>query len=376
MQSVGEAERYISRWEAAGLIDAETAARLRAAEASEPERPQAGDPALAQASAMFGPNVTIPELFGYLGSAFLLAGWVQVVARISGPDGETTLGITGLLTAVVLVALGFLIRREEPRRRRAAGVAFLVSVPFAAAGTASLLASIGVDGPPGPVLAAGVGLVVALALRLIHPSLLTQVGLLGAITSLSVTVLRLAESVLVPETGPGGSPIGVDPGPGPLALLLLSAAWWLATAVVIGLIGLREADVARAADGRPAGHRAAISRLWAGIVAVIGLSTAVTRSGPQADGTFDRVLAPWIGELAIVVLSVILLERAFRRDATSFVYAAALGLIIALSDFNFSYLSDTTEIGLVIEGAILLAVGIAADRLRRRIAQARLVPAG
>ena len=66
-------------------------------------------------------------------------------------------------------------------------------------------------------------------------------------------------------------------------------------------------------------------------------------------------------------LSLILLERAFRRDATAYVYAAALGLIVALTDFNLTYLSDSTEIGLAIEGAILLGVGLVADRLRRRI---------
>ena len=60
-------------------------------------------------------------------------------------------------------------------------------------------------------------------------------------------------------------------------------------------------------------------------------------------------------------------ERAFRRDANTFVYTAALGLMVALSDFNFTYLSSSTELGLLIEGTILLGAGFAADRLRRRI---------
>ena len=78
-------------------------------------------------------------------------------------------------------------------------------------------------------------------------------------------------------------------------------------------------------------------------------------------------MEPWIGDLALVVLSAILVERAFRRDATSFIYAAALGLMIALTDFNLTYLSGSTEVALLIEGLILLAVGVVADRLRRRI---------
>ena len=78
-------------------------------------------------------------------------------------------------------------------------------------------------------------------------------------------------------------------------------------------------------------------------------------------------MEPWIGDLALLVLSAILVERAFRRDATSFIYAAALGLMIALTDFNLTYLSGSTEVALLIEGLILLAVGVVADRLRRRI---------
>ena len=86
-------------------------------------------------------------------------------------------------------------------------------------------------------------------------------------------------------------------------------------------------------------------------------------------------MEPWVGDLALLVLSAILVERAFRRDATSFIYAAALGLMIALSDFNLTYLSDTTEAALLFEGLILLAVGFAADRLRRRIGRDGAQPA-
>ena len=77
---------------------------------------------------------------------------------------------------------------------------------------------------------------------------------------------------------------------------------------------------------------------------------------------------------AVLVLSAVLVERAFRRDATSFIYAAALGLILALTDLNLSYLSSNTEVALLIEGLILLAVGVAADRLRRRIGRHETLP--
>ena len=137
--------------------------------------------------------------------------------------------------------------------------------------------------------------------------------------------------------------------------------------MVIGLVGLAEA---RAGDGTddPAGlRRAAVCRFWAGLVAVIGLATAVHQSAALSTGEYGRIVEPWIGIVAMLILSGILLERAFRRDATSFMYAAALGLIVALTDLNVSYLSADTEIALVLEGAILLGVGFAANTLRRRV---------
>ena len=186
-------------------------------------------------------------------------------------------------------------------------------------------------------------------------------------TALGVSALTWLQVTLFPENFSPDTGLPTSTGPDPLLLVVATAAWWLATAVGIALIGLREARIAdRDADPR-AGRRAAISRFWAGLVAVLGLAQAITRSAAFGDGEYGRVVEPWIGDLALVVLSAILVERAFRRDATSFIYAAALGLMIALTDFNLTYLSGSTEVALLIEGLILLAVGVVADRLRRRI---------
>jgi len=116
---------------------------------------------------------------------------------------------------------------------------------------------------------------------------------------------------------------------------------------------------ARSSADPATGRRAAMTRLWAGITAVVGLAMAVSQSAydPQT-AEYGRVLEPWIGDLALVVLAMILVERAFRRGANTFVYAAALALVIALTDFNFSYLTDSTEVGLLIEGLILLGAGL------------------
>jgi hypothetical protein len=66
-----EVLQRIAAWEAAGLINADTAQRLRAAEAAAdvpPGTPAAAMPAQA-VSSFFGPIPTIAELFGYVGAA-------------------------------------------------------------------------------------------------------------------------------------------------------------------------------------------------------------------------------------------------------------------------------------------------------------------
>jgi hypothetical protein len=200
---------------------------------------------------------------------------------------------------------------------------------------------------------------------MLHPAVLTQFTMLASLTGLAATVLSTLEQVFVPEpvfSETGAVDLG---GPNPRVLLIASAAYWLLFALLLGVLALLEA---RRAEGPAAERRVSLTRLWAGLAAVAGLASAITRSDYlSADGNYGRVLEPWIGDLALVVLAAILVERAFRRGANSFVYAAALALIIALTDFNFSYLSDSTEIGLLIEGLILLGAGFTADRLRRRI---------
>ena len=116
-----------------------------------------------------------------------------------------------------------------------------------------------------------------------------------------------------------------------------------------------------------AGRRTALTRFWAGLVGVVGLAQVLTRSALTSDYDYRRVLEPWIGDAALILFSGILIERAFRRDASAFVYAAALGLVIALTDLNFSYLSSSTQVGRAIEGVILLAAGYGVAHLRGRI---------
>lgn len=370
----------IAAWEAAGLIDAPTAQRLRAAEVAQPLH-ESGDQQPADAAgparrgpspvaAIVGPGVTIGEMFAYLGGAFLLGAYETFVLRSAGFGERSPLTITiGMAVAAIALTVGGLILRNgDARRRRAAGVMFALAVAHIAAAVAAGADGSGLGWPATGVIAAAVATIAAFAYRLLHPSLLTQLAILTSLTTFVGLALNWLESVLVPPPvyGDFGDPIRAG-GPDPFVLVVASAAWWLILAVIVGLLGLREA--ASVADDPAAGRRASLTRLWAGLVAVVGLATSVARSGLLPYGEYGRIVEPWVGDLAIVVLAGVLVERAFRRDASTFVYAAALGLMIALSDFNFIYLSSSTELGLLIEGIILLGAGVAADRLRRRIGQ-------
>jgi hypothetical protein len=377
-----QVQERIAAWEAAGLIDSATADRLRLAES---ERPAVADASVepsaprqesrrrgpSSVAAIFGPGVAIGEMFAYLGGGFLLGAYESFVVRAASGGGSPDLavGVGAMVAAMVLAALGIGLMKGDARRRRAAGVIFAIAVlHFGVAGTA-LAAGARLEWPVSGVVGTGVATLVAIVLRLLHASLLTQAALLAGITSLAAVSLDWLRSVAFP--GPFFDNVGElipQNSPSPLVLVVVSAAWWLGLALLVGLMGLREAG---GADEDPAaGRRASLTRLWAGLVAVVGLATSIARSEFTTDGQSVRAVEPWIGDLAILVLAAILVERAFRRDASTFVYAAALGLIVALTDFNFSYLSTGPEIGLLIEGIILLGAGIAADRLRRRIGRA------
>ena len=358
----------IATWEDAGLIDPATAARLRLAEADRAVPPPSRGPS--SVASIFGPGVTIGEMFAYLGGAFLLGAFDSFVTRAADPSGrqDVTLAVGASVAAIALALLGIGLRSGDERRRRAAGVMFATAVVHIGGAGAAAASAANVGWPAAGAIGTALATLAAVGFRRLHPAMLTQFALLGSGTVFAGLLLSWLESVTVPppvylESGEFVS----QGGPDPVVMVAFSAAWWLGLAVIVGFIGLREA--ATADDDPAAGRRASLTRLWAGLVAVIGVATSVTRSGPISANEYGRALEPWVGELALLVLAAILVERAFRRDASTFVYAAALAVIIALTDFNFSYLSSSTEVGLLIEGVILLGAGVAADRLRRRIGQ-------
>src|SRR6185295_13238683 len=94
-------------------------------------------------SALFGPGVSIGEMFGYIGAAFLLSAWTAFLARIggSGSNAPFVLGVGSLLAAVVLGGLGAWLARGSDRFRRGGGVAFFVAAGLVGVGVLALLGS-------------------------------------------------------------------------------------------------------------------------------------------------------------------------------------------------------------------------------------------
>lgn len=374
----------IDEWLRAGLIDAATAARLTAAEANRAgdDRTAAqrdGTESVTRSAAfadVFGPGPTIAEMFAYLGAGFLLAAWTSFVTRLTGDGSELTQVGGGLMVAAALLtALGLLLRRGDDRRRRGAGVAFLAATAYAAGAAAGFISGLDPGGPTGSLVVSIVAIGVAAAFRFLHPALLTQFGILVSVSAFGTLLLNWLQSRIAPVSfNEQGDPIGTIPDP--ILLVVVSAAVWLSIAVGLGLLALAERDdhVDDQSDGAAAARRAALTRAWAGIVAVGGLASSLTRTDLLPSGEYGRVIEPWIAQLVLLILAGILVERAFRRNSTAFLFAAGLGLVIALTDFNFTFLSSSTEIGLLIEGAILLAVGVVADRVRRRLSPADLPP--
>ncbi len=373
----------IDRWQASGLIDAATADRLRAAEATEqaalppapspvpaiaaptPAEPASGG---STATVVFGPSVTVVEMFAYLGTGFLLAAVIAFFARLSGPNAgqsQTVLGIGAVVEALALTAIGLVLRVGTPRRRRAAGIAFLVAVVAVGSASNLLSGTVVSDTLVVAVISTGVALAVAVALRLLLPAVTTELAVLGTITALSSSLLVWIEAVVAPPPYFGDNTLVTPPGVDPLILVFGAAIWWLATAFLLGIVGLMEAH--RGRTDPAALRRAGLVRLWAGLTAVLGVFYAVTQATQTSELGSTRALEPFVGDAAVLIVAAILLERAYRRESNAYIFAAAIGCIAALTDLDGSYLSSTPDIALLLEGAILIMVGFGAETLRRRL---------
>ena len=276
----------IDAWQQAGLIDPSTADRLRAAEtATAPPQSPHVTPATGHrgpsAGDVLGPAPTVVEMLSYLGGGFLIAAWTAFVGRLSGDEGNLSLVGGGLLiAAVVLGGIGLVLRSGDARRRRGAGIAFLGATLYSAAAASGFLSSLHVSGAAQFLVIAAIATAVAAVVRVLHAGLLTQLGLLIAITTLAGGFLTWLRAMVEPsQFSDKGDPIGAVPDP--ILMIGAGAVVWLAVALGLGLLGLREAGGRRDsadAPGAPA-RRATMTRVWAGVVAMGGLASSLSTSG-------------------------------------------------------------------------------------------------
>ena len=71
--------------------------------------------------------------------------------------------------------------------------------------------------------------------------------------------------------------------------------------------------------------------------------------------------------VALLAISGVFGVLAQRTRSGAFVYPAALGVLIALTNLNAAYVADESGLGLalLLEGAALIVVGVLAERARR-----------
>lgn len=334
----------IDSWEHAGLIDAATAERLRLAEEREPTVSGA---AVARAATGAGLAVTA------VGGGFVLAAWYWLVVRFvadTGTNPATAFAVGTFLPALLLAGAGWVLSTT----RRRVGGALLVLAAAHAGVAAAFLDQVIRPGQQNEDLAIGslVALGAAAIGRLRHRDATTTAGVVLGIGAVALACGPFLEQYLFagPSPEPGGE--GVVPP-------LMRAAWWLALACVALAVGAWEA---LQADGE-AGLRAGFARFGGAAYGILGASGALLtsyRGGP---------IEPVVGVAIVLLVVAAFVGLSLRTGATGPLYAAALGIVIALSALNAAYIVDDVGMGpaLLLEGLILVGVGVATDRARREV---------
>jgi len=374
--------RRIDAWEAAGLIDPETARRLREAEAdavSEPDVQPEPEPAEARApGAGRALGVTAVELFIYLGAAFVLGAWYALVASTnpSFEDASARFGAAGLIAALALALLGVAMAGRDARFRRAAGVAFLVALPNLGAGVYLLADTLHhenyPDAPTNALIASIVVLVAALGARRVVPALTTQLGLAVSVATAGAFAMGWLDAVLFPRGGQEWDPRPIDETAA-LVRVVLSMAWWWAVAAVMALL-LVILDPQPRTEGRTR-----LGRIAVGTTAVLGTTSAVLIRHDWSETSSlsgQPVLEPFVGAAVILAVSGVLVALALKRQSVGYLWPGGLGVFIALTWLNVEYLAVESGlwIALLVEGAVLFGVAFGVNRMGRQLRPAEAGP--
>jgi hypothetical protein len=168
---MGNADRYLTRWVAEGVLDRETAERLLEFERRGPA--PGGRPA-------------ITEAFVYLGLALIGAGVIAYLG-LWGIFWETwaQISVPGFGAAFALGAGALLAMRRSPALRRGASVALLVSLALTLTTVGVVCAELGLDPARITIAAGAAGVIAAAALWLVRPTHASIVGIAAPLLVLS-----------------------------------------------------------------------------------------------------------------------------------------------------------------------------------------------
>lgn len=365
--------RRIGEWEAAGLIDATTAARLREAEAQAAGRAAEADDTGGHAEPAIGRQygITAVELFIYLGAGFVLGAWYALVASTipSGEDWAAWIGAAGLMAALALGLAGVAMSRRDARFRRAAGVSLLAALPNLGIGLFLLAGSLRPEeyweAPANALVASLVTLAAAFAARRVLPALTTQLGLAVAAAAAGLYGMLWLDVTLFPRLMTEYEQAPLDASAA-FVRVLLSLAWWWA-------VGLGMAVLLVVLDPQPrTTGRTRLGRIAVGTTVVLGTAWAVAmrhdwNAGAGLAG--EPVLEPVLGAAILLAVSGVFLLLAMRRADVGYLWPGGLGVFISLTWLNAEYLAVESGLWLALltEGVVLFGVALGVNRLGRRL---------
>ncbi len=301
-------EEHLEAWSAAGLLDEETAARIRVFEAA--RTPTHERPTLTEAAVYLGLAVIAVGVVILVGSNWdHLDGW----ARIASP----------LVPALLALGAALLMRRMiEPGVRRGSYVAALVAGALLTVSVATAGREAGATGETTLAVAGCAAIVVAVALWLVWPGHLLLVGLAGAAILFSAGV------------GANAPAHGLTVG-----------------AITLACLGTAGIALAELGTLRP--------RLTARVFAGAGLAGGAFLAGVEGGGPAWTEVLVFLAALILVVLSI-------RCGTLAYMAAAVVGVFFGLIESVVRHVHDPTiaALALMIIGGAVIATVLALIRLK------------
>jgi hypothetical protein len=334
-QGVGpgaDLQERLEEWAAAGLIDAAHVERITRWEAAR------------RGVAPVPRRSVVVEALAYVGGAVIAAALVIVAFGYWDRfDRATHIAIPAAATAMLLIA-----GLATPRRLGAVGVRVRATVWLVSVATCIGLLVVLVDVPSiaedsRPMVVGGGAAIYALALWLVHRTVLQHAAAFGAVEFFAVSVVQPVRD----------AEIGIGVVMGAVALAWGLAAW---RGLLPGLgRWLAPASPASRADAWAAAAR---QRDWGIGLAAIGLTvSAVVLSSING--------APWIGLLPVLVI----LAVAIALGNVGVVVIGAIAALIVIPAVVDHYLHSTLAVALVLlaTGAVMVLLAVLIVRRRGRI---------